>query len=720
MDKKTFDGHATISRIEKISWILVAPAILVVLLTFSMLVPQVTPWAGSTPVTAHHKAMTEDTLSEFPWPAGWIENIAEWANEVDDLLPHCAGACHRVTKYQRLFETYGGDICNMSGAEEAAAFFIGMAYQSYHEGNIADFQRHLGFAIHFIQDAVCPPHVFPFQQGVGKAHTNFEAWTNTMYSTPAKYWLWRSQVLNAPAFEIEEPYDLQSKIEDAAELVFKLSCSYIAQNGAEIIDPDLGPTGLSGWIMKDADIGFSMGIAASIAKGAAIWATEGIWPADVGITKHGSNYVRPGGQVTYSLHYFNLEGGVAYDVVLTDALSPDMTFMSASHDGDYDPATHRVTWNIGTLDGFSWGEWIRLTVSVPHTVTIGTVLENTATIKTTSQEYSTSDNHDEAFTTVTTGGLPVNVDVSPVLGYSPSGPIVWSTSIVTFTYHGDASVLGVEIRIHLDDGGPEISGSMEPIPGTHDWSFSHVFDPRWGFGTVIYTVLYAGGQEEIGHGIVIRSPRLVDPSGYIFDSLTGDRISDAPVTLFRFDIVSHQFVVVAPDDPEFDPPVNPQFSDAIGEYGWMVSPGIYMVLAECDGYIPNAEIVTVPPPATEVNIALTPIEIPPVVATLDTNPDTLNLRSEGRWITSYIELADDYNPRDIDISTVRLNAEIPAELHLAEIGDNDEDGILDLMVKFNRAQVVALLGVGEATLTITGEVDDKPFEGSDTIRVIGG
>jgi hypothetical protein len=40
------------------------------------------------------------------------------------------------------------------------------------------------------------------------------------------------------------------------------------------------------------------------------------------------------------------------------------------------------------------------------------------------------------------------------------------------------------------------------------------------------------------------------------------------------------------------------------------------------------------------------------------------------------------------------------------------------MVKFDKAEVTALLGVGEATLTITGEVNGTPFEGSDSIRVI--
>ena len=105
-------------------------------------------------------------------------------------------------------------------------------------------------------------------------------------------------------------------------------------------------------------------------------------------------------------------------------------------------------------------------------------------------------------------------------------------------------------------------------------------------------------------------------------------------------------------------------------------------------------------------------------AEIDIDPDILNLKSKGRWITAYIELPEDYNASDIDISTVVLNGEIPAELHPTEIGDYDTDGIIDLMVKFDRASIIELLDTGEVTLTITGEVNGTPFEGNDTIKVI--
>jgi len=107
-------------------------------------------------------------------------------------------------------------------------------------------------------------------------------------------------------------------------------------------------------------------------------------------------------------------------------------------------------------------------------------------------------------------------------------------------------------------------------------------------------------------------------------------------------------------------------------------------------------------------------------ATIDIEPDTLNPKSRGKWITCCIELPEGYDVNDVDVSTVLLEGIIPAEPHPAEIGDNDEDGIPDLKVKFDRKTLIEYLGgtTGEVTLTVTGEVDEILFEGSDTIRVI--
>lgn len=84
---------------------------------------------------------------------------------------------------------------------------------------------------------------------------------------------------------------------------------------------------------------------------------------------------------------------------------------------------------------------------------------------------------------------------------------------------------------------------------------------------------------------------------------------------------------------------------------------------------------------------------PGMEATVDIQPDTLNLESRGRWVTAYIEPPEGYHPEGIEISTVRISdvdgnpADIPAEERPTEIGDYDDDGIPDLMVKFDRSEV---------------------------------
>ncbi|UCE74262.1 MAG: hypothetical protein JSV56_00780 [Methanomassiliicoccales archaeon] len=116
-------------------------------------------------------------------------------------------------------------------------------------------------------------------------------------------------------------------------------------------------------------------------------------------------------------------------------------------------------------------------------------------------------------------------------------------------------------------------------------------------------------------------------------------------------------------------------------------------------------------------------------AVIDIDPDTLNSKSNGQWITCYIELPEGYDVANIDVSTILLNDIVPAESEPTEIGDYDTDGIPDLMVKFDRAEVLGLVGETndyeegiksyDFTLTVTGELlDGSTFEGQDTVKVL--
>jgi len=122
----------------------------------------------------------------------------------------------------------------------------------------------------------------------------------------------------------------------------------------------------------------------------------------------------------------------------------------------------------------------------------------------------------------------------------------------------------------------------------------------------------------------------------------------------------------------------------------------------------------------EFGIASAQVTPDEIQATIDIDPDTLNLNSKGKWITCYIELPGDYDVEDIDVKTIKLNDQVPAESRPTGIGDCDDDGIVELMVKFDRSAVQEILEAGdEVEVTVTGELnDDTKFEGSDAIRVI--
>ncbi|UCG70363.1 MAG: hypothetical protein JSV09_04915 [Thermoplasmata archaeon] len=115
--------------------------------------------------------------------------------------------------------------------------------------------------------------------------------------------------------------------------------------------------------------------------------------------------------------------------------------------------------------------------------------------------------------------------------------------------------------------------------------------------------------------------------------------------------------------------------------------------------------------------------------TIDIDPNTLNLKSKGKWVTCYIELPEGYDVRDINASTILLEDSLQPELDPkygfvksedSYIMDHDGDGILERMVKFDRGDVEDLLSPGIYNLKVTGQLfDGTPFEGySDPIRVI--
>jgi len=107
---------------------------------------------------------------------------------------------------------------------------------------------------------------------------------------------------------------------------------------------------------------------------------------------------------------------------------------------------------------------------------------------------------------------------------------------------------------------------------------------------------------------------------------------------------------------------------------------------------------------------------------IDFDPDTFNRRSAGLFVTVYIELPPGFDVKNIDISTIRLNGTVAAQISPSLIGDHDGDGRPDLMVKFKRKEVSDLFADQPVPqhyeVQVAGTVDDFIFSGTTFVRVI--
>jgi hypothetical protein len=103
-----------------------------------------------------------------------------------------------------------------------------------------------------------------------------------------------------------------------------------------------------------------------------------------------------------------------------------------------------------------------------------------------------------------------------------------------------------------------------------------------------------------------------------------------------------------------------------------------------------------------------------ILAVVDIDPNTINLKSKGQWITAYIGLPEPYDARDIDLDSIVLKKD---EFEVGgEYGEFESGRV---KVKFPRAAVQSVLAPGDVELTVLGELEDgTPFEGTDTVRVI--
>ncbi|HYQ88774.1 MAG TPA: T9SS type A sorting domain-containing protein [Candidatus Binatia bacterium] len=100
------------------------------------------------------------------------------------------------------------------------------------------------------------------------------------------------------------------------------------------------------------------------------------------------------------------------------------------------------------------------------------------------------------------------------------------------------------------------------------------------------------------------------------------------------------------------------------------------------------------------------------------DPGVINLTNHAPSVTAYIQPVG-FDPTDVDVSSLRLAASLPAMSKSARVVDHDGDGVSELMVKFARGALDPLLTPGMNNLEVTGSlVTGEHFGGHCVVRVM--
>jgi hypothetical protein len=187
-----------------------------------------------------HPTITEISLKGMTGEE-LAKKIASYADEPDkrpagDPFAEEAYYCHRFTQYEQ-------DFCKRanidawerrkkypvypSGAERGARYWANMAKGNYNKDpNGEEWKKNLGFATHFLADALCPPHCRPWSERSG-AHLAFE----TKFSIiPTEY----QDALKGSIIDKKiSDGDIISWITEKAAKVYSMPQSYVQEGDEE-------------------------------------------------------------------------------------------------------------------------------------------------------------------------------------------------------------------------------------------------------------------------------------------------------------------------------------------------------------------------------------------------------------------------------------------------------------------------------------------------------
>jgi uncharacterized repeat protein (TIGR01451 family) len=192
--------------------------------------------------------------------------------------------------------------------------------------------------------------------------------------------------------------------------------------------------------------------------------------ADLRVSKVGPATAGRGVSVDYTITYWNEGGDAATQVVVTDELPDNVSYM-ADTSGLSCPActlgaTGTLTWSAGTLNMCGENSFI-LTAWIADGVAVGSNLANSVDIATADSEITTTNNSDQWVTTVISAPkLAIDKTVVPGTNVLPLGGAVLYT--VVLENDGDADATGVvmtdTLPPELDFGGWIVNEGTATLP----------------------------------------------------------------------------------------------------------------------------------------------------------------------------------------------------------------------------------------------------------------
>jgi TolB protein len=276
-----------------------------------------------------------------------------------------------------------------------------------------------------------------------------------------------------------------------------------------------------------------------------------------------------------------------------------------------------------------------------------------------------------------------------------------------FVFNADGSNI---TKIYEDVGRSE---GIDWVPGTEVLVFDRETSPNWSPNSELFKIRSDGSDlVRLTHnGISDRSPRVSPCGNFVLFTRSHGTHGYGNYRLYRMDIDGSNVTQMISEESIGGAwsPDGTKFAYVIQSSDWDIH------VADKDG---NELCEVISEPGTDYQPDWRDFS---VNATIDMDPNTLNLKSKGKWVTCYIELPEGYDVTDIDPSTILLEDTLLPILDPkfgwvkdedGYIMDHDGDGIMERMVKFARDGVQAMLDPGVYNLKVTGELEDGTgFEG---------